>query len=112
MKCCANPYCDSVDERITDHHLYPKGFRHKRTFPNKGAIPERQERMKLCRSCHTVLHKAKTNMQLALYYNTKEKVIEFFVKELKYGALAELAMHFPCTEDHRGSSPLRSTLMI
>lgn len=82
MEKCENPYCDSIDVRITQHHLFPKGFRHNRTFPNKGAIPERQQRMKLCRECHTVLHKAKTNMQLALNYNTREKVISFFVNEV------------------------------
>lgn len=80
MRNCENPYCNHTDVRITDHHLYPKGFRHKRTFPNKGAIPERQERMKLCRECHTVLHRSVTNMQLALNYNTREKVINFFVQ--------------------------------
>ncbi len=77
-----------MNERITEHHLYPKVYRNKIARPNKGPIPGRHEKMKLCRTCHSTVHRAKTNYELAEYYNTKEKINEL-LSEIKFGVLAE-----------------------
>ena len=73
MLTCENPYCRST-ENLTRHHVMPKRYRDKQ-YPH---IKVRNVR--LCRDCHTVLHNLKTNFQLALYYNTYEKVINLLVE--------------------------------
>ena len=63
---CLNPNCGSM-LNLTKHHLFPKGYRrgHARTSEE-----DQRRTMCLCRDCHTLLHKLKSNGDLGLYYNT------------------------------------------
>lgn len=72
---CTNIYC-CTRERITQHHLIPKPFR-------KG-ISGRIGRVYLCNDCHVKVHKMKTNTELALYYNTKQSIINLLASDVKF----------------------------
>lgn len=47
--------------------MLPKGYRY--LFP-------KPQNVFLCRPCHTIVHQLRTNLELALFYNTREKVIK------------------------------------
>lgn len=67
---CLNPNCGTM-LNLTKHHLFPKGYRrgHARTSEE-----DQRRTMCLCRDCHTLLHKLKSNGELGLYYNTVHAV--------------------------------------
>lgn len=72
---CKNPNCRS-EIYLTAHHLYPRNYRY--LVDDKFVSPyAAQKTMLLCRKCHTLLHALKENYELAKYYNTEEKVVEF-----------------------------------
>lgn len=73
MASCENINCESTDN-LTKHHLFPKGYRAYGSNPTKKCIC-------LCRHCHTILHKLKSNFELASFYNTKEKVVGLLVSK-------------------------------
>ena len=67
---CLNPNCGTM-LNLTKHHLFPKGYRrgHARTSEE-----DQRRTMCLCRDCHTLLHKLKSNGELGLHYNTVSDV--------------------------------------
>lgn len=73
MKCCENEKCNALTN-LTKHHLVPKRYR----FVNKsrGEVVVNAVRVIiLCEICHRIVHKLKTNKELANEFNTPEKVI-------------------------------------
>lgn len=75
---CINPNCQ--DKNLTFHHLYPKIYRHDRI--NNIAIPERQEGVLICRTCHNLFHDKKTNLEIFEGYVTRGSIINFFKLEV------------------------------
>lgn len=80
MKC---EYCGST-ENLTEHHLIPRvltmkprkfiGLKYRRDGTPKF-LPASDETMKLCYTCHQLLHKNYKNTELAEKYNKPETVI-------------------------------------
>ncbi|KAJ3004013.1 UNVERIFIED_CONTAM: hypothetical protein HDU68_005377, partial [Siphonaria sp. JEL0065] len=68
--------CFRTSKHLGFHHLIPR-MTHKRIVA-KGLFTKEECRTrgaKLCRECHGMLHKTWTHMELALSYNTLEKIM-------------------------------------
>lgn len=72
---CSNIYCGTT-ERITQHHLVPNPYR-------KG-IAGANRKIPLCWTCHSRVHRLRTNKQLAMYFNTKQTVLELLAEDIKF----------------------------
>ena len=76
MNKCENPIC-TYEGKLTFHHFWPKYYRVNGLGRKTKPIAERQRGIMLCQSCHTAVHKFRTNKELVEQgYTTKEKIIE------------------------------------
>jgi len=63
--------------RLTFHHLIPKKTHNKQYVKRRFSKEECQTRgIDLCKDCHRMIHKTFSHKELALEYNTKEKLLE------------------------------------
>ena len=60
---------------LTFHHLIPRSTHKKKRIIKKFSIEERQRGIWVCRSCHAVLHKFCTNIELAEQFNNIAKIL-------------------------------------
>ncbi|KAI9326112.1 hypothetical protein BDR26DRAFT_782892, partial [Obelidium mucronatum] len=69
--------CYRSSKKLGFHHLIPK-MTHKRVI-SKGLFSKEECRtrgLRLCGTCHRMLHKTFTHMELALQLNTLELIME------------------------------------
>jgi len=69
------PYCERGDVELTKHHLVPQS-RISRYAKKLGETPQelRERVVWLCRPCHSNGHDHLTEKEMALVYNTQEKL--------------------------------------
>lgn len=63
--------------KLTRHHLIPKHLHRKPRFQKlfgKEALITRT--LWVCRPCHNAIHKAASEYELGLHYNTRDKLLE------------------------------------
>ena len=69
--------CQRAVPKLTRHHLIPRHLHRKkrfqRLFPREELIART---LWVCRPCHNTIHKACSEYELGLYYNTREKLLE------------------------------------
>ena len=75
--------------KLTRHHLIPKRLHRKKRFQK---LFERDDRITrtlwVCRPCHNAIHQARSEFELGLHFNTRDKLLELeelrtFVEWLK-----------------------------
>jgi hypothetical protein len=82
----AQPECCELCERpvgkLTRHHLIPRHLHRKKRFQKLFSREDMIARtLWVCRPCHNAIHKARSEFELGLYFNTREKLLE--VEELR-----------------------------
>lgn len=60
---------------LTFHHLIPRSTHKRKRIQKKYSIEERNQGIWICRSCHSVLHKFCTNLELAETYNSVQALL-------------------------------------
>lgn len=62
---------------VTKHHLIPRGVHRRKRFRKAFDREDRLTRILwVCRPCHNAIHSARSEQELAMYYNTREKLLE------------------------------------
>lgn len=69
--------CLRTVPRLTRHHLIPRHLHRKKRFQKLFPKEELIARtLWVCRPCHNTIHKACSEHELGLTYNTREKLLE------------------------------------
>jgi hypothetical protein len=72
--CCE--LCERPVARLTRHHLIPKRLHRKKRFQKLFTKTEMITRtLWVCRPCHNAIHKARSEYELGLDFNTWEKLM-------------------------------------
>ncbi|MEO0436704.1 MAG: hypothetical protein AAF098_07335 [Pseudomonadota bacterium] len=81
--------------RLTFHHLIPKKMHRRQYFRKHFSKEKLNLGVRVCRPCHTGIHKAFDEMTLAKNYNTLEKLL----------AEESLARHFAWVRKQKVANP-------
>lgn len=74
-ECCE--LCERPVAQLTRHHLIPKHLHRKKRFQKLFSKEDLITRtLWVCRPCHNAIHKARSEQELGLYYNTRETLLE------------------------------------
>jgi len=69
--------CERPVARLTRHHLIPKHLHRKKRFQKLFTKEDLITRtLWVCRPCHNAIHKARSEYELGLYFNTREKLLQ------------------------------------
>ncbi|MGB1835776.1 MAG: hypothetical protein ACPHZA_16040 [Marinobacter adhaerens] len=69
--------CERPVARLTRHHLIPKHLHRKKRFRKLFTKEDLITRtLWVCRPCHNAIHKARSEYELGLYFNTREKLLQ------------------------------------
>ena len=60
------------DAPLTFHHLIPRSLHSNKWFKKNFSRERMQEGVELCRDCHSAIHQAADEKELARHYNTLE----------------------------------------
>ncbi len=73
--CCE--LCERPVARLTRHHLISKYLQRKKRFQKLFTKEELITRtLWVCRTCHNAIHRAGSEYELGMLFNTREKLLE------------------------------------
>ena len=68
--------CNRAGVAVTKHHLIPRGVHRRKRFRKLFDREDRLTRILwVCRPCHNAIHSACSEQELAMHYNTREKLL-------------------------------------
>lgn len=68
--------CKRSGVAVTKHHLIPRSVHRRKRFRKLFDREDRLTRILwVCRPCHNAIHSARSEQELALHYNTREKLL-------------------------------------
>ncbi|MCD1631514.1 MULTISPECIES: hypothetical protein [Marinobacter] len=69
--------CERAVPKLTRHHLIPKHLHRQKRFQKLFSKEELITRtLWVCRPCHNAIHRARSEHELGLYFNTREQLLK------------------------------------